>query len=732
MNRQQIKKWSLLRHLNFKGYKRTASGNPLNMIKTMSISKLTLFGNATQSRLPDGYTEVAYIETSGSQSISTGIYPTNLTTVEGKFEINESGNQYVYGCKDIDSDNEIKHGFYISYASGSHFASPCFGAANLRHIVGDSSSTSNILLNTPYSFKVGQDGCYLNDVQIFTFDDTTFSTNTNETMFVGGLNDGGLELETAFKGKIYSFKVYEDGNLIQSLVPCRRDIDDKVGMYDIISDQFLIGGGIGSLVTGNDIVPSPDAPVEVQLCGDKTGNLLDVTQISGVKIEVTDNKIYLSDYACATQISPEAFLEMTSLNPGDTITCSNSAEVISGTANSVLGRVAFSTKNGGTSLLLCSNNTKTVTIPSDFNNDNYTNLLLYGAQNSDESDEQLAVMSNLAIYKGSYTADTLPAYEPYGYKVSGRAEGLNLLDKDSYKIVSNVVAFSIANLKNGEKYTFYSDKPVTWFKISNNQGGYNSVAKVDFTNGFNTFSFTMARNENIAEDATQYLFLSTKSTQGFETDISAFDNYRLAIYKGSYTAETMPSYEPYQPPQDFAVYLPEQIAKVGDVADEVVVDMEQRTAELRKNVGKYALADNVLFSGPAANGNGEFYRYYFNPTPSMKKATGMAGACNVLPEYHIWNSGDFEHVHFGQNNAAIYLILNEEYNNDQDVVSHLSKKAEPYFIYLLATPVTTDITSLQQWDNLPNIEGSVTIKFNSTIPISSAETEYYSKEYDAI
>ena len=52
MNRQQIKKWSLLRHLNFKGYKRTASGNPLNMVKVMSPSRLTIYGNAVQDGTP--------------------------------------------------------------------------------------------------------------------------------------------------------------------------------------------------------------------------------------------------------------------------------------------------------------------------------------------------------------------------------------------------------------------------------------------------------------------------------------------------------------------------------------------------------------------------------------------------------------------------------------------------------------------------------------------------------
>lgn len=41
-----------------------------------------------------------------------------------------------------------------------------------------------------------------------------------------------------FKGKMYSFQIYDNGTLVRDLVPCIKDSDDTVGAYDIVNDVF--------------------------------------------------------------------------------------------------------------------------------------------------------------------------------------------------------------------------------------------------------------------------------------------------------------------------------------------------------------------------------------------------------------------------------------------------------------------------------------------------------------
>lgn len=495
-----------------------------------------------------------------------------------------------------------------------------------------------------------------------------------------------------------------------------------------------------------DGTPSPDAPVEVQLCGDRTGNLFDITQISGNLLEVTDNKVYLSDYACSIGISPKRFLEMTGLNPGDTITCSNSAEVISGTANAVLGRVAFSAKNGGTPLILCSNNTKTITIPSDFNNDNYNNLLLYGAHIPDESGEQLAVMSDFAIYKGSYTADTLPAYEPYGYKVSGRAEGLNLLDvSDSANILNgdtvvdgDSITFTTTDYCYGIRFARLTLDPNTEYTLS-----YQSV---NFDGNY-TDSYGLRAvidNSGVPGGASSYITFTTNETGDVTLSYYVGIPYEgeagkiltikgVALYKGSYTAETMPPYEPYQPPQDFAVYLPEQIAKVGDVADEVVVDMESKTAELRKNILQYEHSNDWLLG---SNGKNDVTQRFYQIS-IRHLALNSRVISNVFAELNPSSVNIFNNDTEGfncSNNSYLQVRVNKSRLDTVDVSGFKSwlaayEETTPLIIYGEAlTPVTTDITSLQQWDAMPQVSGTVTLTLSAEVDPSGAEAVYYSKE----
>ena len=339
----------------------------------------------------------------------------------------------------------------------------------------------------------------------------------------------------------------------------------------------------------------------------------------------------------------------------------------------------------------------------------------------------------IAIYKGSYTADTLPAYEPYGYKVSGRSEGLNLLDvSDSVSMFNgdtvvdgDSITFTTTDFCYGIRFARLTLDPNTEYTLS-----YQSV---NFDGNY-TDSYGLRAvidNSGVPGGASSYITFTTNETGNvtlayyvgipYEGEAGKILTIKgVALYKGSYTAETMPPYEPYQPPQDFAVYLPEQIAKVGDVADEVVVDMEKQTAELKKKYFRYD------FTGYENWVYGKDYNRF-----SLNLKLGLQSKRNKTP------SNRFETTNIpGDKDGLIFASANNIYVYHYDSTTKEEFNAfladNPTYAYIpYSAPVTTDITSLQQWDAMPNIEGTVSITFDSTIPISSAETEYYSKEYDA-
>lgn len=130
----------------------------------------------------------------------------------------------------------------------------------------------------------------------------------------------------------------------------------------------------------------------------------------------------------------------------------------------------------------------------------------------------------------------------------------NVFNQNEYVTDGFSLAFDISNLEIGQTYTFSSNLPIYWFKISDSSGGYNSLVK----EGYNLlFSFTMSRHKEIPSSVTQYLFISVNPNNIYDavTDISQLDGYNLQIEKGS-TATPYVSYdyhrEYYQEGIDYA------------------------------------------------------------------------------------------------------------------------------------------------------------------------------------
>lgn len=471
-----------------------------------------------------------------------------------------------------------------------------------------------------------------------------------------------------------------------------------------------------------DGTPSPDAPVEVQLCGDRTGNLLDASTIyvknssgnvdfDGKTIHVHSNstgevmwfwtnvyvqqgKTYAIQYSDSTihlryAFSTEAITEYSSDVFANTTTIQNKFATFTATETGYL-RIVFSLP---------------VNTPD-------------------------GTIDRLQVIEGNYTADTLPAYEPYGYKVSGRIEGLNLFTSDEskwqiqtykyFKIPVDGTTTLQMKLKPGKSipstlyvgYTntgYASDTGISWL-IANGAYINSGVNMMSNSNGY----------------------ISMYPPYLFDEMLDAFD---IMLVQGSYTAETMPLYEPYQPPQDFAVYLPQQIAKVGDVADEVVVDMEKRTAELRKNVGSAAFTGDEDWY---TNREPTDTQNYFVANLTSKKVNESLSSLSshfVSTTANILALNEAKVQSFVNGTAWYGACVDSAVYPDiasfKQFVTEQYSKGNPLTVYHAIEPVTTDITSLQQWDAMPNIEGTVSITFDSTIPISNAEAEYHSKEYDA-
>ncbi len=199
--------------------------------------------------LPAGYTELEYIESTGTQYIDNII----KTNKNYSFEITykhtaSSGYQPLWVV--YDGTNGYSYGFMEGSAEKGNYA------------YSGGSKTFTLSYDTSTIYTTYYDGInkkvYRNGTEIVDFSETTgFSGTTGVAPRLFQIRTGehySGSFNYSFKGYAYSFKTYDDNNnLVRNLVPAKRDSDDVVGMYDLVTETFFPSSSSTAFIAGPEI-----------------------------------------------------------------------------------------------------------------------------------------------------------------------------------------------------------------------------------------------------------------------------------------------------------------------------------------------------------------------------------------------------------------------------------------------------------------------------------------------
>lgn len=185
--------------------------------------------------IAEKYTRLEYIESTGTQYIDTGFKPNNNTKVELEAYANNS--QWTFGC--WDSSSSAQFGFSCNGSYGFRYGSQSYG---------DGKKTAGkikvVMDKTYYSL-------YIND-EIEGFDNFNNEVfQCQHSMYLCAINNGGSVSSGKFQGKIYSFKVYDNSNLIRDYIPALRS-DGIAGLYDSVNDTFTTSSGNANFIAGDE------------------------------------------------------------------------------------------------------------------------------------------------------------------------------------------------------------------------------------------------------------------------------------------------------------------------------------------------------------------------------------------------------------------------------------------------------------------------------------------------
>lgn len=191
--------------------------------------------------LPEEYTQVDYIESTGTQYIDTLFYPNQDTKVEITFETLTlpTGNHSIFGSR-YEANN--KHYGITLGGDGRKIYS---GYGNQSVAVG-----KNLKTYTKYNL--------IKDKRIVILDNEILHTNsqydfqTTYSMYLFSMNQKNKNTFNT-NLKMYSCKIYDNDTLVRNFIPCYRNSDNEIGLYDTVNNVFYTNQGTGEFNYGKVI-----------------------------------------------------------------------------------------------------------------------------------------------------------------------------------------------------------------------------------------------------------------------------------------------------------------------------------------------------------------------------------------------------------------------------------------------------------------------------------------------
>lgn len=198
---------------------------------TESSGKWTFNVSVKKDRiLPEGYTKLEYIESSGTQYIDTGIKPISTTVIDCCVSgFNSSSTVAAFGAEN----------------DGSVRCSLLRVSSKYRTDIGSGDVYSTLATtNAEITVKYQSGSATLNGVS----NSTGTMGGVNYSIYLFARNSAGTK-DLPSSCKIHYFKIYEGTTIVRNFIPCLNS-DGTVGMYDLVSRTFFGNSGTGTFTGG--------------------------------------------------------------------------------------------------------------------------------------------------------------------------------------------------------------------------------------------------------------------------------------------------------------------------------------------------------------------------------------------------------------------------------------------------------------------------------------------------
>lgn len=199
--------------------------------------------------LPSGYTQLEYIESTGTQYLNDAIPNADIDEVDAELTFKSSANSMPFGARGTNTKYYKYFIFWnsqkISLSLDNNYS--IHGALTIN--------TSALDINTKHHINsIIRDGLQkltVDDVLIGTDSGTITQSSHVYPIYPLAYYYGG-SFENYFIGLTHSLKAKLNGNLVRNYVPCINP-SNEVGVYDLVSNTFYGNAGTGSFIAGPEV-----------------------------------------------------------------------------------------------------------------------------------------------------------------------------------------------------------------------------------------------------------------------------------------------------------------------------------------------------------------------------------------------------------------------------------------------------------------------------------------------
>lgn len=229
--------------------------------KDGALKDYKMYGKTVQSNLPEGYTQLESLSSSGYEYINTGLVIQSGDEIQLDYEYlgptpsELSADMMFFGCQNTDTS---RGGVWVETyrrTTGSPSWYVRFGSTT------SSSKPVDDQYITGRHLVVLRDSYFAIDGDLIHQPSNIGTFQTTPLTLFGRLNQTGEQLNGS-KIKVFGFKVVNNGVVRLNLIPC-MNTTGVLGMYDTVTEQFLANAGTGEFIAGT-VIGLPDEYTQLE------------------------------------------------------------------------------------------------------------------------------------------------------------------------------------------------------------------------------------------------------------------------------------------------------------------------------------------------------------------------------------------------------------------------------------------------------------------------------------